>query len=67
MRELTKTGTFAVVHFAVAFTVAFPLTGSIAVSSALALVEPLCNTVAYFLHEKAWSWRPHAGAAPQPG
>jgi uncharacterized membrane protein len=54
MTALIKTFTFATVHFSVAFTVAYLLTGSIAISSALALVEPMCNTVAYFFHEKIW-------------
>lgn len=52
---MVKTATFAVVHFSVAFGVAYLLTGSLAVSSALALVEPMVNTVAYFFHEKAWT------------
>ncbi|MGH6929579.1 MAG: DUF2061 domain-containing protein [Dongiaceae bacterium] len=51
---MTKTITFAIVHFTVAFTVAYALTGSLAVGGLVALVEPLCNTVAYHLHEKAW-------------
>lgn len=51
---MTKTITFAAVHFTVAFSVAYLLTGSVAVGGAVALVEPLCNTVAYHLHEKAW-------------
>jgi uncharacterized membrane protein len=51
---MIKTITFAGVHFTVAFTVAYLLTGSIAVGGLVALVEPLCNTVAYHLHEKAW-------------
>lgn len=51
---MNKTITFACVHFAVAFTVAYLLTGSATVGGAVALVEPLCNTVAYHLHEKAW-------------
>lgn len=51
---MTKTITFALVHFSVAFTVAYLLTGSVAVGGLVALVEPLCNTVAYHLHEKAW-------------
>lgn len=55
MKSLTKTITFAIMHFAVAFTVAYALTGSLAISGALALVEPACNTVAFFFHEKAWS------------
>ncbi len=51
---MIKTFTFACVHFTVAFTVAYLLTGSVVVGGAVALVEPLCNTVAYHLHEKAW-------------
>lgn len=51
---MKKTFTFAVVHMSVAFAVGYALTGSIAVGGALALVEPLVNTVAYYLHEKAW-------------
>jgi uncharacterized membrane protein len=52
---LTKTLTFAAVHFTVAFTVAYLLTGSFLVGGLIALVEPLCNTVAYYFHEKVWN------------
>ena len=52
---LTKTLSFAAIHFTVAFTVAYLLTGSFIVGGLLALVEPMCNTVAYYLHEKAWA------------
>lgn len=55
MTAITKTFTFACVHFTVAFGVTYGLTGSIAVSSAVALLEPLCNTFAYYLHERVWS------------
>ncbi len=51
---MTKTASFAVVHFGVAFTVGYALTGSVLVGGALAVVEPAINTVAYFLHEKIW-------------
>jgi uncharacterized membrane protein len=51
---MTKTLTFAAVHFSVAFTVGYALTGSVAIGGAIALVEPACNTVAYFFHEKIW-------------
>ncbi len=53
--SLTKTATFATVHFSVAFGVAYLLTGSAAIAGAIALVEPIANTVAYFVHERAWS------------
>lgn len=53
--SLTKTATFACVHFAVAFGIAYLLTGSVSIAGAIALIEPVANTVAYFLHERAWS------------
>jgi len=51
---MKKTLSFGIVHMTVAFTVAYLMTGSVLVGSALALVEPAVNTVAYFFHEKAW-------------
>jgi uncharacterized membrane protein len=64
--SLAKTGTFAIVHFTVAFTVAYLLTGSIPIAGALALLEPLANTVAYLLHERAWARFSLRSAAPAP-
>lgn len=52
---MRKTLTFACVHFTVAFTVAYILTGSVVIGGLVALVEPLCNTVAYHFHEMAWA------------
>jgi uncharacterized membrane protein len=52
---MAKTASFAAVHFCVAFSVGYLMTGSIAVGGAIALVEPAVNTVAYFFHEKVWS------------
>jgi uncharacterized membrane protein len=63
---MTKTLSFAAVHFTVAFAVGYALTGSVVVGGLLALVEPACNTVAYHFHEKAWARfarRPGAAAA----
>ena len=51
---MTKTLSFAAVHFTVAFSVGYALTGSAVVGGLLAVVEPACNTVAYHFHEKAW-------------
>lgn len=53
-RDLAKTITFAILHFSVAFAVAYALTGSVPVATGLALIEPLVNTVAFFFHERAW-------------
>jgi uncharacterized membrane protein len=52
---LTKTMSFAVVHFTVAFTVGYLLSGSVLIGSAIAMVEPAVNTVAYYFHEKLWN------------
>lgn len=51
---MKKTFTFAVLHFSVAFGVAYVLTGSVGISGAVALVEQMVNTVAFYFHEKAW-------------
>jgi uncharacterized membrane protein len=51
---MTKTMSFAAVHFTVAFTVGYAMTGSVMVGGAIALVEPAINTVAYHFHERLW-------------
>lgn len=51
---MIKTLSFASIHFTVAFVVGYLISGSWAVGGAIALVEPMCNTVAYFFHEKLW-------------
>jgi uncharacterized membrane protein len=51
---MTKTITFATVHFAVAFCVGWLLTGSVWAGGLIALIEPAVNTIAYHLHEKVW-------------
>ncbi|GAA5214257.1 DUF2061 domain-containing protein [Corallincola platygyrae] len=51
---MIKTISFAIMHFSVAFAVAYLLTGDIVIGGAVALVEPAVNTVAYYFHEKVW-------------
>ncbi|MBC3767739.1 DUF2061 domain-containing protein [Neptunicella marina] len=50
-----KTVTFTIMHFAIAFSVAYVLTGSWTVGGLIALVEPLVNSVGYAVHEHIWS------------
>ena len=52
---MTRTMSFAVVHFTVAFGVGYLMTGSVLVGGAIALVEPAINTIAYHFHEKVWN------------
>lgn len=51
---MAKTISFAILHFTVAFTVGYLLTGSALVGGLLAVIEPACNTVVFYFHEKAW-------------
>lgn len=51
---MAKTISFAILHFTVAFTVGYLLTGSFMVGGLLAVIEPACNTVVFHFHEKAW-------------
>lgn len=53
-RDLLKTVSFAVLHFGVAFTVTYALTGSVAIATSVGLIEPVANTVAFYFHERAW-------------
>ena len=52
---MIKTITFAILHFSVAFTVAYLLTGSALIGGLVALVEPAINTVVFYFHEKVWA------------
>jgi len=51
---MTKTLSFALVHFTIAFSVGYAFTGSVLAGGAVAVIEPALNTVAFFLHEKFW-------------
>ncbi|MGE0665496.1 MAG: DUF2061 domain-containing protein [Sphingomonadales bacterium] len=62
-RDLIKTATFAALHFTVGFAVTYAFTGSVAIATGVALVEPMVNTVVFFFHERAWK-RAEAKAPP---
>ncbi|WP_139685417.1 DUF2061 domain-containing protein [Vibrio tasmaniensis] len=55
---MKKTLTFAALHFTIAFSVAYVLTGDILIGSLIAMIEPSVNTVAFYFHEKAWAQVP---------
>ncbi len=55
---------FATIHMGVAFSVGYAMTGDALVGGALALVEPACNTVVFYFHEKVWN---RIGTAPDAG
>lgn len=51
---MIKTTTFGVMHFSIAFGVAYLLTGDVVLGGALALIEPAVNTVAFYFHDRLW-------------
>ncbi|WP_129793565.1 DUF2061 domain-containing protein [Sphingosinicella sp. CPCC 101087] len=52
--DLAKTFTYLAIHLTIGFSVAYVLTGSVAIAGGIALIEPCLNAVAFFFHEKAW-------------
>ncbi|MGD8311860.1 MAG: DUF2061 domain-containing protein [Gammaproteobacteria bacterium] len=61
---MSKTMSFAAVHFTVAFTVGYLMSGSLLVGGAIALVEPTVNSVAYYFHELVWNRLHGTGRRP---
>lgn len=59
---MSKTISFACMHFSVAFAVAYALTGSLVIGGAVALIEPAINTIAFYFHEKMWNRFDNKGA-----
>jgi uncharacterized membrane protein len=60
--SMIKTFSFAILHFSVAFSIAYLLTGSMLIGGLMALIEPAINTVVFYFHERAWNHH-HAHAA----
>ncbi|USD65586.1 DUF2061 domain-containing protein [Vibrio sp. SCSIO 43136] len=49
-----KTASFAIVHFTVAFSVVWVLSGNPLIGGIMAMLEPSINTFAYYWHERVW-------------
>ena len=60
---LMKTGSYYVIHIAVAAMVAYAVTGNLWASLTLSLLEPTVQAVAFFFHEKAWDRSAHRASA----
>lgn len=60
--HLGKTGSFAVVHLAIAVALGYLLTGSFVLAGLITLVEPALNTVAHAVFDRWWTRR--HGPAP---
>jgi uncharacterized membrane protein len=54
-RTVTKTMTWRVLGTASTFFVSYLVTGSWSVSSGIAIIQMVVNTVLYLAHEKVWN------------
>lgn len=54
MRQILKTSTYAMMHFIVAVAVAYGLTRNWQIALGIGIIEPLVQTFAYAIHERAW-------------
>ena len=50
-----KPVTYSIMHLTVAISVAYALTRDWRIALGVGVIEPMVQTVAYMLHEKAWS------------
>ncbi|MFT3722748.1 MAG: DUF2061 domain-containing protein [Hyphomonadaceae bacterium] len=50
-----KPVTYSLMHLSVAITVAYVLTRDWRIALGVGVIEPMVQTLAYMLHEKAWS------------
>jgi len=55
MRLALKTGSYSVMHLTVAIAVAYAITQDWRAALAVGIIEPMVQTVAYFLHDRAWA------------
>lgn len=55
MRLALKTGSYSLMHLTVAISVAYAITQNWRAALAAGLIEPAVQTVAYFLHDRAWA------------
>ena len=55
--HLRKTGSFAVMHLAIAVSLGYLFTGSFVLAGLISLVEPALNTVAHAVFERWWTRR----------
>lgn len=55
MKTAKKTASYSLVHLVVAVSVAFALTQDWRTALGIGLIEPVFQTIAFALHERAWA------------
>lgn len=55
MHTAKKTFSYSMMHLVVAITVAYALTRDWRAALAIGMIEPIFQTIAFALHERAWA------------
>lgn len=55
MRLALKTGSYSLMHLAVAITVTFAITRDWRAALAVGVIEPAVQTLAYLVHDRIWA------------
>ncbi len=55
MYVAAKTMSYGAMHLVIAFLVAYAVSGSLIIAVSISLIEPLVQTAAFYVHERAWS------------
>ena len=51
---VAKTVSYGVMHVCVAVTVAYVLSGNLAIALTIGLIEPMVQTCTFYFHERGW-------------
>lgn len=54
MIALLKTVTYSIMHICVATALAYIISGSWAIAISIGLLEPMVQTVFFYMHERVW-------------
>lgn len=54
-RSLLKTITWRITGSSATFLISFLLTGNFAIAGSIAVIQIVCNTILYYVHERIWN------------
>lgn len=55
LRSLVKTISWRLTGSSATFLISYLISGNVLVSSTIAIVQLICNTILYFIHERIWN------------
>lgn len=55
LRSLAKTISWRLTGSSATFLISYLISGNVLISSTIAIVQLICNTILYFIHERIWN------------